>query len=164
MYVRIASFPLTLTSFTKLRMKAKKRSEKEKSQLEKELKRKMTEFDVTKQEVEEVGRLKDDIDLAKAVIRLIANPFLLTQSDFYILLRKMGSFWQMMMQVKSTVGQIYYKEEIADGLKRRLAELLMPTVKDQFVPKWCYEASEKRFHEVKEELENLKAASRETAA
>ena len=37
---------------------AKKRIEKEKSKLESELKRKMTEFDVTKQEVEEVGRLK----------------------------------------------------------------------------------------------------------
>jgi len=37
---------------------AKKRIEKEESKLESELKRKMTEFDVTEQEVEEVGRLK----------------------------------------------------------------------------------------------------------
>lgn len=122
------------------------------AKMEREMSRLTLEATAAKEDLKELhqerAKLKSDIDLAMAVVGVIANPYMVTNDQFGVLLERMLIVWRLIKNIAEQRPVFVYQcPKPAEDVQRSLAELLAPLVADQFVPRWEYVRCQERLHQ-----------------
>jgi len=90
-------------------------------------------------------KMKEDIDVANAVIGLIANPFMVMEVEFTALIKKILTHWSLLNEARRQFPiQEYRHPQPMEEVRQRLAELLEPLVSDKYVLRSEYAQCEEK--------------------